>query len=275
MRIIVPVKQVPETSSVRMDPETGTIVRDGATAIVNPLDLYAIEAAVQLREKHGGSVEVISMGPRKAEAAIREALAMGCDRGHLLSDKAFGGADTWATSYVLAQAIRSLGEFDLVLAGERATDGDTGQVGPGIASWLEIPCVTYVADIVVEQGAETNESPRTLRLERLVENGYQQLKVRLPALLTVVKEIATPRLPTLSGKKRSIRAEVPILGTKDLNVEPSYIGLNGSPTRVVRIRTPKVTRGGNRIDARESPTHAVDELVAFLRKKGLVPEVDQ
>jgi len=258
-----------------MDPETGTIVRDGATAIVNPLDLYAIEAAVQLREKHGGSVEVISMGPRKAEAAIREALAMGCDRGHLLSDKAFGGADTWATSYVLAQAIRSLGEFDLVLAGERATDGDTGQVGPGIASWLEIPCVTYVADIVVEQGAETNESPRTLRLERLVENGYQQLKVRLPALLTVVKEIATPRLPTLSGKKRSIRAEVPILGTKDLNVEPSYIGLNGSPTRVVRIRTPKVTRGGNRIDARESPTHAVDELVAFLRKKGLVPEVDQ
>ncbi|MCK9483746.1 MAG: electron transfer flavoprotein subunit beta/FixA family protein, partial [Candidatus Marinimicrobia bacterium] len=136
MKIIIPIKQVPETSNVKMDPVTGTMVREGVEPIINPLDLYAIEAGVQLKEKFGGKVIAVTMGPAKAELAIREAVAMGCDDGVLLSHKAFAGADTWATSYVLAQAIRKLAPFDLILCGERATDGDTGQVGPGIAAWL-------------------------------------------------------------------------------------------------------------------------------------------
>lgn len=265
MRIIVPIKQVPESSSVRMDPETGTIVREGSEAVVNPLDLYAIEAALQLKEAHGGSVDVVSMGPRRAEVAIREAIAMGCDDGYLVSDKKFGGADTWATSYVLAQVMRGMGEFDLIVAGERATDGDTGQVGPGIASWLDVPCATYVASAAVASGV--------LEVERLIEEGYQRLEVQLPALITVVKEIATPRLPTLAGKKRAMQTEVRLIDRGGVEVEPSYIGLKGSPTKVVRIRTPKVTRGGHVVDAREGVEPAVAELVAFLRERDLIEGV--
>lgn len=282
MRIIVPIKQVPETSSVRMDPETGTIVREGSEAVVNPLDLYAIEAALRLKEEHGGRVDVVSMGPRRAEVAIREAIAMGCDDGYLVSDKKFGGADTWATSYVLAQVIRGMGAFDLIVAGERATDGDTGQVGPGIASWLDLPCATYVARVAGGASAEVPSggasrggaggiaAPGALEVERLIEEGYQRLEVSLPALITVVKEIATPRLPTLAGKKRAMRAEVTLIDRDGVEVEPSYIGLKGSPTRVVRIRTPKVTRGGRVVDARDGVEQAVGELVAFLRERDLV-----
>lgn len=273
MRIIVPIKQVPETSSVRMEPETGTIVREGSEAVVNPLDLYAIETALRLREAYGGRVDVVSMGPRRAEVAIREAIAMGCDDGYLVSDKKFGGADTWATSYVLAQVIRGLGEFDLIVAGERATDGDTGQVGPGIASWLDLPCATYVARVAAggaPAGGDDIPGPRALEVERLIEEGYQRLEVRLPALITVVKEIATPRLPTLAGKKRAMRAEVRLVDRDGVDVEPSYIGLQGSPTKVVRIRTPKVTRGGRVVDARDGVEQAVSELVAFLRERDLV-----
>ena len=142
MRIIVPIKQVPETNAVRMDEESGTMIRDGVEAIVNPLDLYAIELAIQLREAHGGEITGISMGPPKAVVALREAMSMGLDDGVLLSDKRFAGADTWATSYVLAAGIRKLGDFDLIVCGERATDGDTGQVGPGIAAWLDLPAAT-------------------------------------------------------------------------------------------------------------------------------------
>ena len=147
MRIIVPIKQVPETSKVKMDPETGTMLRKGLASIVNPLDLYAIEAALRLREKHGGTVTAITMGPPNAMFALREAIALGCDDAVLLSARQFAGADTWATSYVLSKAIRKLGDYDLILCGERATDGDTGQVGPGIAAWLDIPMSTFVSKI--------------------------------------------------------------------------------------------------------------------------------
>lgn len=161
MRIIVAIKQVPETSNVRMDPETGTMIRSGVETVVNPLDLYAIEAAIQLRDRHGGSVTALSMGPPAAIKALKEAIAMGCDDAVLVSDRRFGGADTWATSYTLSRAIRKIGDFDLIVAGERATDGDTAQVGPGIAAWLDIPVATYVSSIL-ETGAAA------LTLERLV-----------------------------------------------------------------------------------------------------------
>ncbi|MCK4276932.1 MAG: electron transfer flavoprotein subunit beta/FixA family protein [Phycisphaerae bacterium] len=265
MRIIVPIKQVPETNAVKMDDQTGTMIREGVEAIINPLDLYAIETAIQLREAHGGEVTAISMGPPNAVKALREAVAMGCDSAVLICDKSFAGSDTWATSYVLAGAIRRLGEVDLILCGERATDGDTGQVGPGIASFLDLPAATYVGKI-----DELGE--KTIRLRRLVEDGYEILEVDLPALLTVVKEIADPRLPTLGGKKKAKQVEIPIWGPEDIGVEPDKIGLEGSPTRVVKIFRPKLARQCEKIAAtdEEAVSQAADKLMAFLQERNLL-----
>jgi electron transfer flavoprotein beta subunit len=265
MRIIVPIKQVPETSAVKMDEATGTMIREGVEAIVNPLDLYSIETALALREAHGGEVVVISMGPPKADRAIREAIAMGCDRGVLISDKAFAGSDTWATSYALAAAIRKLGAFDLVLCGERATDGDTGQVGPGIASFLDLPVATYV-------GKVESVSDGGIRVHRLVEDGYEVLEVALPAVLTVVKEIANPRLPTLRGKQRAKGAQVPTWTPKDMTVDTAKLGLDGSPTRVVKIFKPKVARECLKFPAgdEQAVAAAADKLVEFLKARELI-----
>jgi electron transfer flavoprotein beta subunit len=281
MRIVVPIKQVPETNAVKMDEATGTMIREGVEAIVNPLDLYAIEAAIRLREAHGGQVVAISMGPPKADRALREAIAMGCDAGVLISDKALAGSDTWATSYVLAAAIRKLAGgagvrsapptpasqsgIDLVICGERATDGDTGQVGPGIASFLDLPVATYVSRIEhVGEGL--------CRLRRLVEDGYEVLEVGTPCVLTVVKEIADPRLPTLRGKLRAKAENIPVWGVSELGVEASKVGLEGSPTRVVRIFKPKVARECLKLPAKDEQSlhQAVEKLVAFLQEKQLV-----
>lgn len=265
MKILVPIKQVPETSNVKMDPETGTMLRAGVETVVNPLDLYAIEAALGLREARGGVVIALTMGPPPAQKALREAIAMGCDDAILVSDRKFGGADTWATSYTLAQAIRAYGEFDVIVTGERATDGDTAQVGPGIAAWLGVPVATYVAKV-------HEVTSTTLRLERLVEEGYQILELPRPAVITVVKEIAAPRLPTLRGKKRAKALDIPLYSTENMELDPTALGLKGSPTRVVKIQTPKVTRGGQvvRANDQQSVTSAVDQLFEFLRKKELV-----
>ncbi|NLW87973.1 MAG: electron transfer flavoprotein subunit beta/FixA family protein [Planctomycetes bacterium] len=265
MRIIVPIKQVPETNAVRMDEATGTMIRDGVEAIVNPLDLYAIELAIQLRDQHGGEIIAVSMGPPKAAAALREAISMGVDSGVLVSDKAFAGSDTWATSYVLAAAVRKIGAFDLVICGERATDGDTGQVGPGIAAFLDLPVISYVSkfDSLV-QGA--------CRVHRLVENGYELLEMALPGVLTVVKEVAAPRLPTLRGKQKARKAEIPSWGAKDLDVHADKLGLAGSPTRVVKIFRPSVARKCVKHVPTDERTlnEAVDGLVGFLRGKQLI-----
>jgi len=265
MRIIVPIKQVPETNAVRMDEETGTMIRDAVEAIVNPLDLYAIEMALRLREAHGGEIVAISMGPPNAIKALREAIAMGCDQAALISDKAFAGSDTWATSYVLAAAIRKLGRFDLILCGERATDGDTGQVGPGIASFLDLPAATYV-------GAIEQIDREQCRLRRLVEEGYETLELGLPAVLTVVKEIADPRLPTLRGKLRAKEIKVPTWGPDDLDVEDGHLGLSGSPTRVVKIFRPKLARECEKVIAmdEQAVAQANDKLLGFLRERSLL-----
>ena len=265
MRIIVPVKQVPETNAVRMDETTGTMIREGVEAIVNPLDLYAIELAIRLREEHGGDVTALSMGPPSAGKALREAIAMGCDSAVLVSDRLFAGSDTWATSLTLAAAIRKLGGADLILCGERATDGDTGQVGPGTASFLDLPVATYVSRI-------TGLDEKSVIVHRLVEDGYEVLDVELPAVLTVVKEAADPRLPTLRGKRKARAAELPVWGATDLGLEPSEIGLKGSPTRVVKIFRPSVAREGERIVASDekSVEEAADRLVAFLRERQLL-----
>lgn len=244
MKIIVPIKQVPDVRAVRMDEATGTVIREGVEAIVNPLDLYAIELAFRLKRDYGAKVTAISMGPAKADAALREAVAMGLDDAILLSDRAFAGSDTWATSYVLAGAIRKLGGCDLVVCGERAVDGDTGQVGPGIAAFLDLPVAAYVSGFDRIEGEYAY-------LSRLLETGYEQIKMKLPAVLTVVKEAAEPGLPTLSGKKRSRGIEVPVWGLADLGLDAEKVGLKGSPTRVVKIEKPKLARSCRMIQATE------------------------
>lgn len=274
MRIIVPIKQVPETNAVRMDEVAGTMIREGVEAIVNPLDLYALEAALQLREQYGGEVVVLSMGPPRAMAALKEAIAMGADRGVLLSHKEFAGSDTWATGFALASAIRKIIADSpapdnngrcLIVCGERATDGDTGQVGPGIAAFLDLPVVTYVSRIEQVDGD-------TCRVHRLVEDGYEILDVQMPAVLTVVKEVAAPRLPTLRGKQKARQAQIPVWGPDELQLPGDKTGLDGSPTRVVRIFRPKISRAGRKITAadEQAVAAAADQLVAFLQQKGLL-----
>jgi electron transfer flavoprotein beta subunit len=265
MRIIVPIKQVPETSKVKMDPVTGTMIRTGLEAIINPLDLYAIETAIRLKEQAGGTITIISMGPPQAAKAIREAVAMGCDDGVLLSDKAFGGADTWATAHTLSLGVKKLGEADLILCGERATDGDTGQVGPGMAAMLDLPLITYVGKLELLPDGR-------LRATRLVEGGRELVSFRPPALVTVVKEIAVPRLPTLRGILRARDAALATWGPADLEADPANIGLKGSPTRVVRIHHPQVTRSGDLITVKDPADvdKAASRIVEFMKQRNVL-----
>jgi electron transfer flavoprotein beta subunit len=277
LNIVIPIKQVPETSNVKMDEETGTMKRDGVESIINPLDLYAIETGIQLKEEYGGKITVITMGPPSADKALKEAIAMGCDDGILLSGREFAGSDTWATSYALSEAIKEIGDYDLILAGERATDGDTGQVGPGIASWLDLTLSTYTSkvvdvNLVDEEVDYTTTEQDSIIVERMVEDGYEKLQLPLPALLTVVKEISFPRLPTLRGKQRSRKIEIPQWNLENLDLDEDFLGLQGSPTRVVNIDHPKVTRGGTVIDVREDGNveAAVAKLIDYLKSKELV-----
>lgn len=265
MRIIVPIKQVPETSKVKMDPVTGTMIRTGLEAIINPLDLYAIETAIILKEQVGGTITVISMGPPQAQKAIREAIAMGCDDGVLLSDKAFSGADTWATAHTLALGVQKLGGADLILCGERATDGDTGQVGPAMAAMLDLPLITYVGKIEMTPGGK-------LKVGRLVEGGREILSVHPPVLLTVVKEIAVPRLPTLRGILRAKSASLQTWGPADVNADPEDIGLKGSPTRVVSIAHPQVTRKGELVIVKDATEvdRAAKMVVEFMKQRNIL-----
>jgi len=268
VKILVPVKQVPESSNVRMDPATGTLIRTGVETVVNPLDLYAIETALALRERffpNDAEITALSMGPLAAVRVLKEAAAMGCDRCALLSDKVFSGADTWATSYTLAQGAKKLGPFDIIITGERATDGDTAQVGPGLAAWLDIPVLTYVSKIVeIADGR--------IKAERLVEEGYETADAPLPCLITVVKEIAVPRLPTLKGKLKTRKENIPVFSAEDIGGNPQYFGLAGSPTRVANIYSPSISRSGRMIKVmdEDSLKHAVDGIIDLLTEKGIL-----
>ena len=262
MRIAICIKQVPETKSVKMDPETRTVIRQGVQAIINPLDLYAIEAALNLKERYAAQITAVSMGPPQAVSALKEAIAMGVDEAVLVSDRAFSGSDTWATSYILAAALRKLGEFDLVLCGERATDGDTGQVGPEMAAALDLPVVTYVNHInELRAGA--------LRLSRLVESGTEKLALQLPGVVTVVKEIGEPRLPTFRGKLKAKKMEIPVFSLETLQLDKNLIGLNGSPTRVVKIFRPELVRTCKMMptETEGKTIEAVDAMLAFIKEK--------
>ncbi len=261
MKIVVCIKQVPDTTNVRINPETNTLMREGVASIINPFDMYALEEGIRLKERHGGEVIALSMGPPQVEAALREAVSMGVDRVVLLSDRAFAGADTLATAYTLAAGIRKLEGADAILMGRQAIDGDTGQVGPGVAENLGIPHVTEIRKI------ESVEEDGTIVVERLLEDGYVRLKGKLPLVMTVVKEINEPRLPSLKGKMAAKKAEIPVWTASDLEIDPDRIGLSGSPTQVMKIFTPPRPSGGKIFDGEVKD--AVAALVEALKEAGI------
>jgi electron transfer flavoprotein beta subunit len=240
VNIVVCIKQVPGTTKVNINPETGTLIRDSVEAIINPFDEFAIEEALRIKEKTGATVKVITMGPPQADSVLRAAIAMGADEGYLLTDRAFAGADTWATSYTLSKGIAAIGGYDLIICGKQAIDGDTAQVGPGVAEMLDIPFVAWVRKI--EEITAT-----TLRVQRMMDDGYDVVSMPLPGLITVVKEINQPRMPSLKGKMRAKKIEIVSLNAEKIGVDPAKAGLKGSPTRVLRSFVPEKKSGGEKI----------------------------
>jgi len=241
MNIVVCIKQVPDTTEIKIDPTTNTLIREGVESIINPFDLYAIEEAVRLREAHGGTVTAITMGPQQAENALREVVSLGVDNIILLSDRKFAGADTWATSLTLSAAIRKLGDVDLMFFGQQAIDGDTAQVGPGVAAHLDIEQVCFVSKVISIDG-------KKVVVERLMEDGYDTLSTELPLVVSFVKEINTPRLPSLRGKMKAKSVELVVWNAEILELDEKYIGLNGSPTQVVKIFSPQLQKNGEKYE---------------------------
>lgn len=255
MNIIVCIKQVPDTAEVRINPETNTLIREGVPSIINPYDLHAIEAALQIKEKMGGKVTVITMGPPQAEEALREAISMGADDVRLISDRAFAGADTWATSYALFKAIEKLG-YDIIFCGKQAIDGDTAQVGPEIAEFLNIPHIAYVRKI-------EDISDKSVKVQRLMDDGHDVVESTLPVLLTVVKELNTPRLPSLKGKMAAKKAVITKMTINDIGAEEENVGLKGSPTQVKNIFAPQAKTDRKMLHG--SIEEQVSELINELR----------
>ena len=275
MKIVVCIKQVPDTTNVRINPETNTLVREGVESIVNPFDEYAIEEAIRIKERldepattdesattgESATTIVVTMGPPQAQAALRQALSVGIDEAILLSDRAFAGSDTWATSYALSKMIEKIGDVDLVLCGKQAIDGDTAQVGPGVAVHLGFPQITFVKKI-------EEITPKKIRAERMMEEGHQVIECRLPVLLTVVKEINEPRLPSIRGKMRAKKAEIPTWTAADLDVDHDNIGLKGSPTVVHKIYAPERKKEGRVLDG--EPADVATDIVSELKRLSLV-----
>lgn len=261
MNIIVCLKQVPSTTKVQIDSQTHTLVRQGIENIVNPFDTYALEEGVRIKERYGGKVAVLTMGPPQAEEALREAISSGADEAILLNDSAFAGSDTLATSYTLARAIDKIEEYDLVICGRQTIDGDTGQVGPELAEMLEIPFVAYVSQIEeIDNGH--------MRVQRMVEDGHEVIETPLPAVITVVKEINVPRLPSLRGLAKAKSAVISVWGTQELETDQGRIGFSGSATKVIKIFFPERVQHGEILEG--SSESKVASLIDRLRDANLI-----
>jgi len=262
MKIVVCIKQVPDSDKVTIDRTTNRLNRAGVPAVINPFDENALEVALRLKDAEPGStVTVVSMGPPQAEAVIREAIARGATDGVLVSGREFGGADTWATGYTLALAIRKLGPVDLVLFGKQATDGDTAQVGPGIAHHLGLPVLTYAKS--VEAVGE-----KAFKVVRMTEDGHEEWEIDRPCALTVVKEAGELRIGSLKSKMAAKKAQIPVWGVAELSPDPDKIGLNGSPTRVAKVFAPPVKT--NRVRLEGTPAEQAGKLVELLSNRHLV-----
>lgn len=244
MKIAVCIKQVPEGTGVAIDPETHTLRRSSAGAVINPLDEFPLETALRFKDLNASEVWAFTMGPPRAVDVLARAVAMGADKAVLLSDPSFAGGDTWATSLVLAKALERFGPFDLILFGKQAIDGDTAQVGPETAAHLGLPQATYVSHVATTE----EKNPATIRVRRLFEDFSDELEIKLPAVLTVLKEAAEPRFGTLEGRLAYFSKGVEKAGAESLNISEGTSGLKGSPTRVVKTQSPRVERKNMKID---------------------------
>ena len=262
MKILVCVKQVPDTTEVRIDRETNTLQRQDVPSILNPFDRHALEEALRVKERCGGTVSVLTMGPLQAQEVLKECLALGADEAVLVSDKAFAGADTLATSRTLAAAIAKLQPAELIFCGKQAIDGDTAQVGPELAEHLNMAQVTCVS------GLEVFPEEQRLIAEREVEDGHEVLELPFPAVLTVSKSLNEPRYPSIKGRLRANKTSIPILTLADLGLQAEETGLQGSPTRVVRIFAPETRKGGEVIQGM-APRQAADLLAIRLKQAGI------
>ena len=254
MNIIVCIKQVPDTTNIKIDPKTGQLQREGVPTIINPDDKHALEAAIGLKQE--GKVTVLTMGPPQAESALREALAMGADEGILLSDKVFAGSDTIATSYVLAKAIEKIKNYDLIICGRQAIDGDTAQIGPQIAELLNLPQITYVQKITINE--------KSLTAERALEDGYELIEAQLPLLLTVVKEINKARYPALKGINESFKKNMSVWSAKDINADAEKAGFKGSPTWVKKVFAPEPKGQGKMVEGNSK--EQAEKIAEMLKK---------
>lgn len=260
MNFLVCLKQVPDTQKVRIDPERGTLIRKGVPSITNPLDETALELALEMREKTGGIITVLTMGIPDSECILLDALSLGADRAFLLTGSAFAGSDTLATSYALSRTIERIGPFDLLLFGKQAIDGDTAQVGPEVSGHLGLPVVTFVQKVV-----EIGEAH--LVVERMIDNGREVMRVDFPAVLTVTKASQRLRMPCFDSIIASFDRTVERLGARDIGADPSRCGLKGSPTRVKKVFSPKVHSSVQILG--DSVEEAAEQAVSVLRKKGL------
>jgi len=270
MHIVCCLKQVPDTAEVKIDPETNTLIREGVESIINPYDLVAVEMAVRLKEEHGCTVSAVSMGPPQAKSVLQQALSLGIDRGILLSDRSFAGADTLATSYTLAQAVRTLdreSRVSLVLCGKQAIDGDTAQTGPGIATRLELTQFSYVI------GVDMCDPDRNqIKVRRKVEGGQEVLLGLMPALLTVELELAEPRRASLPNLMSSLRRPVEVWDQEAIDADVKMLGIKGSPTWVRRIGAPPPKESGPRFEAAQGVSQAVNQSLDVLLGDGFMAE---
>lgn len=263
MNIIVCLKQVPDTNEVRIDPVKGTLIREGVPSIINPDDKNALEEALKIKDENENvKVTVLSMGPPQAEIALVEAIAMGADEAILLSDRAFAGSDTWATSTALAAGINAIGDYDIIFCGRQAIDGDTAQVGPQIAEHLDIPQITYVEDLEIENGK--------VRARRALEDGYFVIESELPVLVTAIKELNEPRYPSIKGIYKGFNGgSIKVLSAEDVNADKNNIGLDGSPTQVNKSFTPP-GRGGESEIIEGTPKEQARQLIVRLKEEKII-----
>jgi len=266
MHFVVCLKQVPDTSEVRIDPLTNTLMREGVPSIINPYDAHGLEEAIRFKEKVGGKVTIVSMGPPQAKEALKKAMSFGADRAILLSDRAFGGSDSLATAYILSSALRKIHEtepIDLVFTGKEAIDGDTAQTGPGIAQRLGFPQLTYV--IRVKELTDT-----TVTVERKTESGRQIVQAQLPALITVEKELNDLRYATLPNMMKAVTYEPEVWNFNSLPFDVTQMGLKGSPTSVTRIFAPPGRSGGEIIDGMNDPKGTAASVVQKIFQQNII-----
>jgi electron transfer flavoprotein beta subunit len=261
VNIVVCIKHIPDAATIRFEPGTSTVDLTGATWIINPMDEYALEEGLRLKEKLGGKVTAITVGPRASEEVIRTAIALGVDEGVLVSDPLLDGGDAYVTAYVLAQAVNKIGPVHLVLFGKSSSDSDTAWTGPAVAEFLGLPQVTFVKKI-----EEINETKA--RVQRMTEEGYDIIETSLPAVITVVKEINEPRLPSLKGKMKAKSYKVPTWTAADLGLEPSRVGKPGAKCEIIKVWVPEARKGGTVFQG--EPAEVASQLVRALKDQKIL-----